>query len=89
MLSHVEGRIVEALLGVRMPRRPPSDRAADEAIWTRIKEALSDIRTWSSMFYLLLMLPLGIIYFVIGDGRVVRFARRTVGGAIYSLITEP
>ncbi len=30
MLSHVEGRIVEALLGVRMPRRPPSTAPSDE-----------------------------------------------------------
>ena len=42
------------------PRPPPTKR-----IWTRIKDALIDIRTWSSMLYLLLMLPLGIVYFVI------------------------
>lgn len=64
VLSHVEGRIVEGLLGVRMPRRLPAP-TTDESILTRIKEALLDIRTWSSMFYLLLMLPLGIIYFTL------------------------
>lgn len=87
MLSHVEGRIVEALLGVRMPRRPPSTAPSDESIWTRIKEALSDMRTWTSMFYLLLMLPLGIIYFVTAIvGLSVSLG--VAGGAIYSLITN-
>jgi uncharacterized membrane protein len=65
MLSHVEGRIVEGLLGVRMPRRPPVAASPDEKIWTKIKDALSDVRTWTSMVYLLLMLPLGIIYFTL------------------------
>ena len=64
VISHVEGRIVEGLLGVRMPRRLPAP-AADETIFGRIKDALTDVRTWSSIFYLLLMLPLGIIYFVL------------------------
>ncbi|MDE2182142.1 MAG: sensor domain-containing protein [Alphaproteobacteria bacterium] len=87
MLSHVEGRIVEGLLGVRMPRRLPSPAAPDEKIWTRIKEALSDLRTWTSMFYLLLMLPLGIIYFVLGIvGLSVSLG--VAGGSIYSLITN-
>ena len=83
VLSHVEGRIVEGLLGVRMPRRlaatPP-----DENLWTRIKEALIDIRTWSSMLYLLLMLPLGIAYFMIAMvGIAVPIA--LIGGSITGL----
>src|SRR6202012_4696447 len=44
VLSHVEGRIVEALPGVRMPRRLPAGPAADEGIWAKVKEAFSDIR---------------------------------------------
>ncbi len=63
VLSHVEGRIVEGLLGVRMPRRLPAAAPANENLLTRIKDALLDIRTWSSMLYLVLMLPLGIVYF--------------------------
>jgi uncharacterized membrane protein len=87
LLGHVEGRIVEGLLGVRMPRRLPTSAPSDEKIWTRIKEALSDLRTWTSMFYLLLMLPLGIIYFVMGVvGLSVSLG--VVGGSIYSLITN-
>lgn len=86
VLSHVEGRIVEALLGVRMPRRLPSSVPVDEGLWTKIKEAFSDIRTWSSLFYMLLRLPLGITYFVIG---VVGLALSigVTGGSVYSLIT--
>ena len=87
MLSHVEGRIVESLLGVRMPRRMPSPAAPDESIWTRIKEALLDLRTWTSMFYLILMLPLGVVYFVLGVvGLSVSLG--VAGGSIYSLITN-
>ncbi len=61
----MEGRIVETLLGVRMPRRLPQEYPEYRNLLSRIGDALTDVRTWSSMFYLLLMLPLGIIYFVI------------------------
>jgi uncharacterized membrane protein len=86
VLSHVEGRIVEALLGVRMPRRLPAGPAADEGILTKIKEAFTDLRTWSSLFYMLLMLPLGITYFVIA---VVGLSCSigVTAGSIYSLVT--
>jgi uncharacterized membrane protein len=86
VLSHVEGRIVEALLGVRMPRRLPATPSADEGILTKIKEALIDIRTWSSLFYMVMMLPLGIAYFVIAVvGMSVSLS--LVGTAFYGLIT--
>ena len=64
VLSLVEGRIVETMLGVRMPRRPLySDRSMG---WKeRIKEMFTDVRTWSTILYLFLMLPLGIVYFTI------------------------
>lgn len=63
LLSHMEGRIVESLLGVRMPRRLPA--VSQESFWTRVKDALTDPRTWSSLAYMLLMLPLGIVYFTL------------------------
>jgi len=86
VLSYVEGRIVEALLGVRMPRRPPAEPAADDGLLTKIKEAFTDARTWSSLFYMLLMLPLGVTYFVLGVvGLSVSLG--VVGGSIFSLIT--
>lgn len=64
MLSLLEGRIVEAMLGVRMPRRPPyADR--DLPLLKRIGIMFTDPRSWSSLFYMLLMLPLGILYFTV------------------------
>lgn len=63
-LSFVEGKIVEAMLGVRMPRRPQA-MATEGTIWQRIGAMFTDPRTWSTLFYMLLMLPLGIIYFCI------------------------
>lgn len=62
--SFVEGRIVEGLLGVRMPRRPRVV-AAQGSLWNRIKAWLTDARTWTTMLYMVLQLPLGIIYFAI------------------------
>jgi len=57
-----EGRLVEAMLGTRMPRRPVYP--ARETPWyTRIVEMLKDRRTWTTLIYLLMMLPLGIFYF--------------------------
>jgi uncharacterized membrane protein len=86
ILAHVEGRIVEGLLSVRMPRRLPARTPSDERLSTRIGNALADIRTWSSLLYLFLMLPLGILYFVLA---VVGIAASLglVGGSLFSLIS--
>lgn len=63
-LSLIESRIVEGMLGVRMPRRPPY--VERERPWLkRIGAMLSDPRTWATLLYMLLMLPLGIAYFTI------------------------
>jgi len=86
VLAHVEGRLVEGLLGVRMPRRLPAATPQDESLWTKIKEALTDTRTWSSMFYLALMLPLGIVYFVLAIVGI-SVSLGVTAGSIYSLIT--
>ena len=63
-LGLIEGRIVEALLGVRMPRRPLYyPKAAD---WKeRVKLLIKDKHTWYTLGYMLLMFPLGTIYFCI------------------------
>src|SRR5262249_10194880 len=87
VIAHVEGRIVETLLGVRMPRRLPQEYPAYRSFLGRIGDALVDVRTWSSMFYLLLMLPLGIIYFVIAVvGISVSLGMTAV--SLFSLITN-
>ena len=58
-----------------MPRRPVHPGASN-GIWARIGTMLSDPRTWTTLAYLLLMLPLGIIYFVIA------FVGISLGGAL-------
>lgn len=64
VLSLVEGRLVEVMLGERMPRRPLY--AARGKPWLqRIGEMFTDPRTWSTQLYFLLMLPLGIAYFTL------------------------
>ncbi|MCW4453333.1 sensor domain-containing protein [Flavobacterium sp. MXW15] len=63
-LSLLEGRLVEALLGERMPRRPPyADRS--QGWLQRIGAMFTDGRTWLTLLYFVLMLPLGILYFTI------------------------
>jgi len=64
-LSLLEGRIVETMLGVRMPRRPPYPAQQGLPLLKRIGAMFTDGRTWTTLFYMLLMLPLGIIYFTI------------------------
>lgn len=60
----VEGRIVEALLGVRMPRRPQFRRMST-GLWPRFKAIVLDGHTWLSLVYMILQLPLGITYFTV------------------------
>jgi len=63
-LSLIESRMVESMLGVRMPRRPPY--TGRERPWLqRIAAMLTDARTWATLLYMLLMLPLGIFYFTL------------------------
>ena len=64
VMSLVEGRIVEGLLGERMPRRPEHP-GATKTFWQRIGDMLRDSRTWTTLAYFVLMLPLGIGYFVV------------------------
>ena len=62
-ISLGEGRLLEAVSGERMPRRPVHPGGA-QTLLARIGEMLSDARTWTTIVYLMLMLPLGLIYFV-------------------------
>lgn len=64
LLSLAEGRLVEVLLGVRMPRRPLYTQR-DKPWMTRLKELFTDGRTWTALMYMVLMLPLGILYFCV------------------------
>ena len=60
----VEGRVVEALLGVRMPRRQPYSRR-NISLWERYKAIITDRHTWFTVVYMIIMLPLGTIYFTV------------------------
>jgi hypothetical protein len=62
VIGLVEGRIVEALLGIRMPRRPQFHRR-NTGLWSHFKTIILDKHTWLSIVYMLLQLPLGTIYF--------------------------
>lgn len=63
-IALVEGRLIEALLGVRMPRRPIFSKS-HLGPWNRLKALIRDRRTWTAILYMVLQLPLGIIYFTI------------------------
>lgn len=62
-IALLEGRMVEALLGVRMPRRPFFTNR--QVGWLeQIKDLFLEVRTWSTLTYMVVQLPLGLVYFV-------------------------
>jgi uncharacterized membrane protein len=63
-LALLEGRLVEALLGVRMPRRPLFAQQGLKLL-ERLKFLVLDKHTWLAMIYMVLQFLLGTIYFVI------------------------
>jgi len=63
-LMLVEGRIVEALSGVRMPRRPLTSRKG-LSIWQKFVSLVKDRRTWRAILYMVLQLFFGIMYFTV------------------------
>lgn len=63
-IALVEGRIVEALLGVRMPRRPLFSRK-DIGWWQKFTGMLKSRHTWTALVYMIFQMPLGIIYFTV------------------------
>jgi hypothetical protein len=65
VFSLLEGRIVETMLGVRMPRRPPYPSQRGLPLMKRIGAMFTDGRTWGTLLYMLLLLPLGLFYFTI------------------------
>jgi len=63
-IAYLEGRIVEALLGIRMPRKLQFN-GSNLGWWKRIKSLFSERCTWTAMLYSILQLPLGIFYFTL------------------------
>ena len=63
-LALLEGRIIEALLGVRMPRRPLFTQK--NLKWLdRLRELATDRHTWFSILYMFIQFVLGTLYFVL------------------------
>ncbi len=63
-LALLEGRLVEALLGIRMPRRPLFSH--QEMKWLdRLKALVTDKATWLMLVYMLIQFVLGTAYFVV------------------------
>lgn len=63
-LALLEGRLIEALLGIRMPRRPLFSHQGMK--WfERLKALLVDRQTWLMLVYMVVQFVLGIVYFVL------------------------
>jgi hypothetical protein len=63
-LALLEGRLVEALLGLRMPRRPLFTQQGLKWL-ERLKVLVTDKNTWLSLLYLMLQMPVGVLYFIL------------------------
>jgi hypothetical protein len=60
-IALLEGRIVEALLGIRMPRRPVFHNK--NLSWKgKFMGLVKDTYTWKALLYAVLQFPLGLIY---------------------------
>lgn len=82
-LSWFHGRMSETCLGIRMPRKKRKFITTGTA-WEKMKSILSDWRLYTSACYLILMFPLGFIYFA---AFVLLFS--TAGALIISPIAVP
>jgi len=63
-LALLEGRLVEALLGVRMPRRPLFSHQGMKWL-DRLKTLVTDRATWLMLVYMVAQFVLGTVYFVV------------------------
>jgi hypothetical protein len=80
LLSLVTGVLYFTVVvtGQRMPRRPPP--VAVGSWWSRIAAMLRSARTWTTLVYQVLMLPLGVIYFTLAISLVALGLGLFVGG---------
>jgi len=63
-LALIEGRLVEALLGVRMPRRPLFFEKGLKLL-ERLKLLVTDKHIWLSLLYMVIQFVLGTVYFIL------------------------
>lgn len=64
LLSVAELRLLGALVGTG-EREAPAVLPAGVGWWERVKALVGDLRTWTSLLYFLLLLPLGTAYFTL------------------------
>ncbi len=63
----IEGRIIAALLGERMPYKPLF--VHQDLKWTqRLKALFLEVQTWKIFLYMFLQFPLGLLYFLLIGG---------------------
>jgi uncharacterized membrane protein len=84
VISLGEGRLLEAITGERMPRRPVHP-GPPTSLWQRIGEMLKDVRTWTTLAYFILLLPLGIAYFTIAVSGIAISVSLIVGPIVEAL----
>ncbi len=63
-ISFFHGRLTEKLLGIRMPRKRRKYKVKGK-LWKRVWTILKNPKLYTSMLYMLLIFPLGIIYFTL------------------------
>jgi len=62
-IALIEGRIVEELLGLRMPRKPLFVQKG--LSWNeKFKALITESHTWKALAYMVMRFPMGMIYFV-------------------------
>lgn len=83
VLALVEGRLIEGLTGERMPRRAAP--TAPGGLLARIGAMLRAPRTWTTLVYQLLMLPLGTVYFTVAI-TLAALGLGLLGGSIVGLL---
>jgi hypothetical protein len=64
-MAAVERRMATNLLNVSFPYQPYSQEMLQKGFWRRFGNILRDPLTWTSMIYMILKLPLGIISFTL------------------------
>jgi uncharacterized membrane protein len=61
-IALVEGRIIEELLGLRMPRKPLF--VQKDLSWSdKFKALITESHTWKALAYMILHFPVGLLYF--------------------------
>ena len=85
-IALLEGRLIEALIGVRMPRRPLFSRK-DIGWWQKFKNLFTERQTWTAVIYMILQMPLGIIYFTVLV-TLISFSVWLIGRPVWELVFD-